>query len=209
MNSQPHDTPRPDRIRDLAQKLRRLADDPSATAAEKAAAADRLRSMLKKHGLTEADIDSEEQVDCRLYIAHHGDHPVAIAVICQVLDTTSVMASSIPSWVGIRCTPAQRADILEAWSHYAVPLAEARKVATAERQRMIREAKRLETGLATAFIAKFRIFADSPQTGCRKLTPDQIAAARAAHSAISGIDGERWQKRAGRIAAGTHQLAAG
>lgn len=202
--------PSPDRIRDLAAKLRRLAADPAATAAERIAAGRRLHSVMTRHGLTAADLDSDQLVECMLTFDHPADDKVVTRIIIHILNRSDIVGRFAKSWISFQCTPTDRADIMEAWDHYRPLLQEARAKANALKRAKIREANAIERGVPVAFVHKFRIFRDTrPDESARPMTAKELDAAMSALRAIEDIEGEAWHKKAGRVGPGQLQLAAG
>jgi hypothetical protein len=215
MNSQP--TPSgPDRIRDLLRKIQALADDPAAAVGERDAALAKLRCLLKRHGLTEADLLSETLQTVRLNYDHKDDFPILCNIVLETLNVSNLEADfhckSILQ-LGLMVTPADAVDLKEAWLHYRPIIAAARKQAAAEQQELRKRARAIGTGFASAFVDRFSIYPPKDPTPRKRLTTAQICriivAQRAAAGVMRDVEGDKWTRKAGYVAAGTHQLAAG
>lgn len=166
--------------------------------------------MMTRHGLTAADLDSDQLVECMLTFDHPADKQVAIEIILYVLNQTNVLGQISKSWISFRCSPTDRADIMEAWDHYRPLLKEARATANALKRKMIRDANAIERGVPIAFVAKFRIFREAfPEESARPMTAKELDAVMKASRAIEDLEGEAWHKKTGRVGPGQLQLAAG
>lgn len=200
--------PAPERLRDLARKLRALMDDPAATEGERTAARDRLRALMAKHNLTEDQLLSEEQVSVMLWYDHKADHMILVNLAGTILETCKVRYHSDEKhrWFSVSCTPAQRADLLEAWEHYRPILHQARILAETERKRLRARLRTFDKDTASTFIHKFHLFPENAPTDSRPLTPDQIRRILDARALMADLEGDRWQRKAGHLDTPTLQL---
>ena len=203
----PRQSGAPERIIDLVQKLRALMDDPAASEGEREAARGRLRAVMERYRLTEADLESAEEVEAVLGYEHKSDTDVIINLIGHVLDVSRVRyrQSKLDRWISVTVTRAQRADLLEAWAHYRPILAVARDMAESERRRLRAQLRHLDSATSSSFIARFDLYSSHAAKG-RMPTADELRRMLHAHAMLRDLDGQRWQRKAGRLAEGQLQL---
>jgi len=205
---------RPDRIRDLLRKLQALTDDPAATPAERDAARGRIRCIMERHRITDADLLSDTLRTVALPYDHKDDLVIVLQVVGQVLDVTNIsykiMNTLKERRILIDVTAADSADLLEAWSHYR-PIVSIARQAAAKRQKALRkEAAAIGKGLPSAFVHKYRIFPENdprPRPKPTKTAFDQMMNVHTAAAAIDAVGGDKWQRKAGHIANPQLQLA--
>jgi hypothetical protein len=214
MNSQPHDTSRPDRIRDLLRKLQSLVDDPAASQGERDTARSKLRSLMERHQLTDADLLSDRLRPVTLNYDHKDDLRIVLQVVGEVLDAPEVKYTHMPNMrcVSLNLPAADCADLMEAWSHYRAIVSTARQAAQ-KRQRTLRaEAAAIGKGFSLAFIQKYRIYPPNDPRPKPKQSAEALRRmmdAYAAEDVMRDVEGEKWTRKAGYVAAGTPQLTAG
>lgn len=214
MNTQSNEPPRPDRIKDLLRKLQALTDDPAATPAERDAARGRIRSIMERHRLTDADLLSDALRTVVLTYDHKDDLVIALNVAAQVLDVTEIsykiMHTLKERRILIEVTAADSADLLEAWSHYRPIISIARQAAVKRQKALRKEATAIGKGFQSAFVHKYRIFPENdprPSPKPTKAALDQMMNAHTAAAAINAVGGDKRQRKAGHIANPQLQLA--
>jgi hypothetical protein len=204
MSATPDTTP-PERIHDLAHKLKRLADDPAAPPAEKEAARAKLTGLLAKHGMAMEDIFSDAIVSAVIPVIAK-DRAYAVQVISMIMDIVRIQFSYTSRIIVVECTAAQRADILEAWAHYQPMIRAAKRRGAAERRRLREriealryELREVDASIRDTFFRRYNIFPPNDTRPKRKLTADELARMGAAEIALNGLKGDAWQRKAGHI----------
>ena len=202
----PSEPSRPDRIRDLLRKLQALMDDPAASPAERDTARAKLQAAMARHNLTDADLLSEELMTVLFWYDHAADFPILCNVILETLGVSDLEVKAHTPFVKglmLEASPADAADLTEAWNHYRPIVAAARKQAADQQRKLRKQAKAIGDGFARAFVAKFQIFPPRADTPLKTLTHQQIwnllAAERAAGAAIGSVGGSKWQRKTGHI----------
>jgi hypothetical protein len=204
MSTQTNEPSRPDRIRDLLRKLQALMDDPAATEAERANARAKLRCIMDRHRLTDADLLSETLQTVTLGYDHKDDLVILLQVAGEVLEATDItytfMSTLRERRILLKVTPSDAADLLEAWTHYRPIISVARQAAVKRQRALRKEATAIGKGFPLAIIQKYRIF---PPTDPRPQPKPTIRAFRrmldsyAAEDAIRDVEGDKWQRKAG------------
>lgn len=204
MSTQTNEPSRPDRIRDLLRKLEALSADPAATPAERANARGRIRCIMERHKLTDADLLSDALRTVTLAYDHKDDLVVLLQVIGEVLDVTNITYKFMPTLkerrILIDVTAADSADVLEAWSHYRPLVSIARQAAVKRQKALRREASAIGKGFESAFVHKYRIFPPNdprPRPQPTKTAFDQMMDVHTAAAAIDSVSGDKWHRKAG------------
>lgn len=206
MPAQSEPNSRPDRIRDLIRKLQALMADAAASEGERSNARAKLRCIMERHGLTDADLLSDVLRPVTLIYDHKDDLAILLQVAGEVLGVTAINFKIVSTLrelrISIEVTAADSADLMEAWSHYRPIVSIARQAATKRQRALRKEATAIGKGFGSAFIQKHRIFPPNDPRPQPKLTKGafrRMMDAYAAEDAIRDAAGDKWKRKAGHI----------
>lgn len=195
--------PATDSILSLLRKIAALASDPRAPGSERRAAADKLRLLMERHGLTEADLlDAHETWHVMTpAISHQWELKLAVQLIGMVQNRPKISVRKRGRLVEVLSTQAQFADILDAWQHY-LPLFRTnwkRQVAD-ERRRLQKRIRELPATGARAFYDAFHLYRQPDEDEeQREPTPEELEEALAARRMAADVEGEAWVRKAGNL----------
>lgn len=208
MPAQSEPNSRPDRIRDLIRKLQALMADAAASEGERSNARAKLRDVMGRYGLTEADLLSDELRTATFWYDHKSDFQILCNVILETLGVPELTVKAHcrdVRFVALDASPADVADLTEAWNHYRPIVKTARRQAEAQQRALRKRAKAIGDGFAAAFVGKFHIFAPPSDLPRKTLTPQQLRklleTERAAASAIGSVSGDKWRRKSGHLEA--------
>lgn len=147
----------PDSIIALLRKIKTLSD--RGIEGERRAAEAALSRMLKRHGLTEADLLQPAETADHAFIAVGEDE---VTLLCQCANKVLQLPGDKITFKRSRrkrsecwfpCTPLQYAELSAMWQHY--------------RKEFRRERRRQASLLMRAMVQKYCLFAPTPATGER------------------------------------------
>lgn len=217
----------PERIRSLIQKLHRLASDPAAARGEASAAQERLETLLRKYTLTLEDCCADVRIKREWVCDYEWEKELLCSVCFFILNRERIQtferkrfliktprSSKRSNWmpglkgyiIGIELTTEQWIDVSECYDYYHPMLAREMRACGEKMKRLRREASKLPKHALTAFIVQYELMSDVVRESPGKptpLSPTEIAAIR---EMMSGMNGPRWKRPAGKVTAGAREL---
>lgn len=117
----------PENIKELLKKIAALASDPGAPEGEKTAARLRLETLLTKHGLTMADLATEEREVYTFSYTHQWERKLIIQLYAMITDQPSFDSYKIPGGgngkkIGLELTPSEAVDMEILYRHWRAAL---------------------------------------------------------------------------------------
>lgn len=200
-----------DSILSLLRKIQRLAQDPNAPAGERAAAADKLDALMKRHGLTPADLADSTLTECLIIPPPRTtqENDLILHIIATILNKGVFQYNAIKKRiVSVNLTPVQKADIMDCWLHSLSLLRKALEDSQAEAARLRaeaaalaeqarKEAAAIPDRLTLAFLNRYQLFPED-KTAATSPPLDPAELARLIRM-MQGIQGPAWQKKAGAL----------
>lgn len=209
-----------DTILSLLRKIARLAAAPSAPEAERAAAAAKLRALMTRHNLTEADLTDDQPAWRNLIpqpaCAHEMNLAVQIAGVIQGTSRISyrgtIKRGKVLQLIQFEATASQWAEILDCWQHHLPQFrSNWKQQVTREQKRLRKQLAELPKTATTAFFDKFGIYPpDDPDesngTG-RPPTLEELLSAMSVRKMAQDMTGEAWERKAGSLQSEKLRLA--
>jgi hypothetical protein len=197
-------------IKGLAAKLKALTEPGSgSTPGEVQVAARKLKGLLERYKLTEADIYAETVQMFRWKCFHADEVLLLKQVAFHIMEVNSIMVSTVKlkrlkcTEVGIEMTRVQQADVDACFEHYKGILAER----VLELEERLKQLKLQRKKACMALVHKYKLHGpesnDDEGSGRMPSRREMMAILEA----MRGFDGsKRWEKPAGNVGDGVFRL---
>ena len=199
-------------LKQLAQKLAAMAAPGSgASVAERDTANIKLRRFLERHGLTAADLISEDTGEVSAVVLTTGEKTLFLQCAFHILQVSKLSTRQNETLIdGLTAggnprkatritlagvTKVQAADILSCFQHYVIELRERVDELNRERRRISLAVEQA----SVALISKHRLFgpeSNEPGQPAPKLSEEERDALM---HALSGLSGKRWTQPAAQL----------
>lgn len=174
-----------ERITQLLLKVKELAE--RGVDGEREVAAEKLRALMTKHGLTPEDLASDTREWIAFRVPKDADN-LFVNIVCEIRGVARFNYRQYRDrkvrFVDVELTPAENIDLRAAWAHYS-------KIYDTERRRLRRELRLL----AAAINARFGIADNVPDEPRKVKSKERSDEERAALLAVlHDIRGKRFHK---------------